>query len=311
MSEVVSRPYAGVSDVPAMIALARAETVARFPGFSMLLPGDVVWQTWNRRDFEDIQLWERDGELLGYVDFEPPVTMVVQLHPSVDPAGPLLAEMLDWAEARARNESAGTPLAIAYEMLGPGTLSVPVLETDAVRIRVLEARGYSRVDRHSVRLRYSLQAPVPEPVLPPGMRVRHATDADADERMDLHQDAWSVWGPSSATVEAYRRLRAAPGYDAELDIVVEHEGRLVSYGIGWADAEAGIGIFEPTGTRPDYTGRGLMRAVLHEGMRRMKALGLHTAQIGTASVNDRAARAYTGAGFELLEREWYWSKKVE
>ena len=35
--------------------------------------------------------------------------------------------------------------------------------------------------------------------------------------VDLHRDAWSVWGPSPATVEAYRRLRAAPLYDEELD----------------------------------------------------------------------------------------------
>jgi RimJ/RimL family protein N-acetyltransferase len=222
----------------------------------------------------------------------------------------LLAEMLDWAEERARNESAGALRAIAYEMLGPGTLSVPVLETDSVRISALEAKGYARVERHSLRFQYSLEGGVPEPVLPPGMRVRPATDVDAEERIDLHRDAWSVWGPSSATVGAYRQLRTAPGYDEELDIVVEHEGHLVSYGIGWADAETGIGIFEPTGTRPDYTGQGLMRAVLHEGMRRMKARGLHTARIATASVNDRAAKAYAGAGFELVEREWFWSKKM-
>ena len=292
-----------------MVELARAEMLARVPKLGMLHPGDVTWQCWNRRDFENVRMWEQDGQLLGYVDFEPPLTMVTQLHPDVDPAGPLFAEMLAWGEERARHEGSSRPVPKAYAMLGERTISTLAMEDDPDRIAALEAHGYARVDRFSFRFRRSLER-IPEPELPEGMRLRHVTEADIEERIDLHRDAWSVWGPSGATVEAYRSLREAPWHEPELDVVLEHRGSLVSYAIGWVDEASGVGIFEPVGTRPEYAGRGLAKLVLYEGLRRMKARGMTAARIGTASVNLKAERCYLGAGFEHAAKEWYWSKAL-
>ena len=49
------------------------------------------------------------------------------------------------------------------------------------------------------------------------------------ERAELHRDAWSVWGQSRFTANAYRRLRQARLYDEWLDVVAEYEGRLVEF----------------------------------------------------------------------------------
>ena len=140
---------------------------------------------------------------------------------------------------------------IAYAMLGDGTLATQVADSDVERIATLRAFGYGRTERGNTRYQRDLSLPIPPQNIPPGMRLRHVTDADLEERIDLHRDAWSVWGPSSANVPAYRLLRASPVYDETLDIVLEDaDGRFVSYCICWADAATGVGTFEPVGVRP-------------------------------------------------------------
>jgi ribosomal protein S18 acetylase RimI-like enzyme len=119
-----------------------------------------------------------------------------------------------------------------------------------------------------------------------------------------------VWGESTFSADTYRRLRASPLYEHELDIVLECEGELVSYCTCWVDAANRIGYFEPVGTRPSHTGRGFGSAVIVEGLRRMREWGMTVASVGTASVNDAAASLYLNAGFHLAGLEHFWVKRV-
>jgi ribosomal protein S18 acetylase RimI-like enzyme len=106
-------------------------------------------------------------------------------------------------------------------------------------------------------------------------------------------------------------MRATPGYDPEIDVVLEDEtGRFVSYCICWADDTTRIGYFEPVGTRPAFTGRGLGRAVILEGLGRLRERGMRTARVGTASINEGAARLYRSAGFQLVDREWFYTRAL-
>ena len=179
------------------------------------------------------------------------------------------------------------------------------------RVSLLNRNGYSRTDRfHVLYSRSLVEAPIAQPDLDAGLRLRHATDADLDARVDVHRDAWSVWGKSKVTVETYRRLRSSPIYDPELDVVLENAaGKLLSYCIGWRDAANGIGHFEPVGCRPDFAGRGYARAVTIEGLRRMQARGLHTALVGTESINRRARVLYPSCGFVEVDRAHYYVKE--
>jgi ribosomal protein S18 acetylase RimI-like enzyme len=251
--------------------------------------------------FANIRLW-RDGRGLVAVGwFEPPLHAEFDLGSDADPG--LTAEILAWSEERARETGAKDASALA--------LTATALGSDAARIALLERCGYAKIERHGVRMRRSLDVAIPDGRLPRGVRVRHATDDDIAERVDLHRDAWSVWGASSVTVEAYRRLRAAPGYDEQLDIVVEAaDGRLASYCICWVDTANGIGEFEPVGTRPEFAGQGLGRAVIIEGLHRLRARGMHTALVQTASINDRALALYPSCGFEVIEREHFYQKRI-
>ena len=74
------------------------------------------------------------------------------------------------------------------------------------------------------------------------------------------------------------------------------ENKLLGRRDGWVDL---------VGTRPDLRGRGLGRAVLLSGLRRLQALGATRALLGTQSTNS-AQRLYTSVGFQIIHKlRWY------
>lgn len=54
-----------------------------------------------------------------------------------------------------------------------------------------------------------------------------------------------------------------------------------------------IGLFEPVRTHPDFQGKGLGKAVMTEGLRRMKAAGMKRAIVGFDLTNVAALALYT------------------
>ncbi|MFC4639106.1 GNAT family N-acetyltransferase [Deinococcus hohokamensis] len=115
------------------------------------------------------------------------------------------------------------------------------------------------------------------------------------QRVSLHR---AVWHPSRITLEAYRRLRAAPTYDPRLDVVVtDLAGAFVAYALGWFDAVTGQGIMEPVGTHPEHRGRGLGRAAVQEVTRRLAERGAGCIMIRTPETNVSACALYTSAGY--------------
>ena len=192
------RPCIGPADLDLVIEFARANLASRSPGLSYWHPGDIAWRLAPiepKALAANVRLWSDERGIAGVAMFEPPLNVEFDLRPGLSPGGALLDEMLGWAEARRlRLLGRATPdVPIAYAMLGDHTLATTALDSDSERIAALEARGYLRVERHGVRYRRSLQTAIPEPTLPPGMRLRHVTDADLEERIDLHRHAWSVW----------------------------------------------------------------------------------------------------------------------
>lgn len=314
---LISRAFAGESDLELLIEFARRATAARSPGTTYWHAGDIVWQVFPFVDasaVDDIQLWFDNGILAGFVLFEPPLRFEFDVRASTAFDAALLSEMLAWAETRRRalllDGAPETPR--AYAALGEQTIATTALESDVARIDSLKQHGYAPGDGGATYYARSLDVAIPESRLPAGMRLRHATDADLEQRVDLHRDAWSVWGPSSATVASYSQLRrSAPLYEQELDVVIEaDDGRLVSYCICWMDATNGVATFEPVGTRPEFAGRGLAREVIFEALRRLRDRGMHTALVSTASVNDRAMRLYPSCGFEVVDRGRFFVKPL-
>ncbi|HYL59985.1 MAG TPA: GNAT family N-acetyltransferase [Candidatus Acidoferrales bacterium] len=314
MNHLTSRAYAGAPDLKLLIEFAERAAGARWPRSTYKKVGDMVWGAPGPGPNNNLQLWLEGSALVAYGWFEPPLNLDFDIQPTLALYDSVGDEILTWAENRARDLARAGRQTIpkAWAMLGYETVVLTAaLDSDHQRLSLVDRSGFKRTDGYEVLYSRSLTNPISPPELDRSLRLRHATDADLEARVDVHRDAWSVWGPSAATVESYRRLRSAPVYDPELDVVLEDStGMFLSYCIGWLDVANGFGHFEPVGCRPDFTGRGYARAVTFEGMRRMRARGIHTALVNTAGVNARARVLYPSCGFVEVDRAHHYTKSV-
>jgi len=311
VSDYVARPYQGGSDLHSLIQFAQNSTSARLPRASYYHPGDFVCQLYAFDESDDVRLLRNgtaEGAIIACAIFEPPHEFQFAIDATLADHKTLVADVIRWAEHRRALVRNKEEVPLAAESRGSNTLSTSALETDSARIEVLIGNGYALHEGTGFRVARDLTGPLPPVVLPEDAAFRRISDGDAPERAELHRDAWSVWGQSKHTTERYRRLRSAPLYDPELDVVLEFNGQLVSYCVCWLDAANHVGLFEPVGTRPSATRRGFGRIVLHEAFRRLREKGMRTAIVSTGMVNRPAMALYASEGFEMVEREYTYVK---
>ena len=78
------------------------------------------------------------------------------------------------------------------------------------------------------------------------------------------------------------------------------DGRGASACTIWLDPVNRIGLFEPVATHPDFQGRGLGKAVIAEGLRRLRAAGMDRAILGFDPDNTAARALYSSLGFSAV-----------
>jgi ribosomal protein S18 acetylase RimI-like enzyme len=193
---------------------------------------------------------------------------------------------------------------------GQHRLTVWASEHDTQRQSILVDRGYSRGDWPDHKHRWSLQVPIPAAPPAPGYTVRALGDAQ-----ELPARAWLSWRafhpnePDEAYSgwEWYHSIQRLPLYRRDLDLVaVTSEGELASFCTLWYDDATRSGYFEPVGTAPEHQQRGLAKAVMCEGLRRLQRMGGTVASVG--GFTTAANALYTsvmGPDVELYER---WEK---
>ncbi|HEX8732201.1 MAG TPA: GNAT family N-acetyltransferase [Ktedonobacterales bacterium] len=275
--------------------------------------GSFTWAFYQHTTFDptrSIRLWEdaATGALLGFVwlaSWPGAGEITVQIRPDVRETAEgvaILADMLAWARR------VGTRRQLTQ-------LQALALDSDAWQIERLAAAGFAHDPTNAgyVHFRRPFDAaPLPETPLPPGFTVRAVGGPDEwQRRVDAHRAAFH---PSRVTLESYRRVRAAPTYRPDLDLVaVAPDGQFVAYCILWYDERARVGEYEPVGAHPDWRRQGLSRAVLVEGLRRAQALGAERAMVLTAIHNTPAVRLYESVGFVQhdYERNYADARKIE
>ena len=240
-----------------------------------------------------VRLWEENGELTGFAWLEEPDGVVMQVHPRLRGSGLLEGEMLEWAARQTR---------VVYGEQAEGELWTRVAEDDQRLAAFLAELGFERDPDHALMMSRALDTPIAESTPPDGWIVREVGgEEEWEERVGIHRE---VWHPSRVTLVAYRGLRAAPGYDPHLDLVaVAPDGTFGSYCICWFDPGSRTGLFEPVGTGATYRGKGLGRSVMYEGLRRLQALGAHTAFVIAVHDNEAARNLYASVGFHTVNRE--------
>jgi ribosomal protein S18 acetylase RimI-like enzyme len=171
-----------------------------------------------------------------------------------------------------------------------------VAECDTPRIAVLEAAGFiGSATPEMINNTRPLSDPIPDSVLPEGFSIRASEgEGEAEALGIVHSGAFG----SNWTAEAYTAVIRTPGFHPERElVVVAPDGRLAAFLIYWVDTISGAGLFEPVGCHKDFQGKGLTKALMFEGMRRMKAHGLHTAVVNNLAENPAAAGLYRSVGF--------------
>jgi mycothiol synthase len=242
---------------------------------------------------------ERDGDLLGFAWLEEPDGVVMQVRPDLRGAGTIEVPMLVWASEQ-----------LADPGRNPGgEIWTRALDTDRGLVDLLGGLGFERDPFHALKMHRGLRGPLPEVPSPAGWTVREVDgEGEWEDRVEIHRE---VWPSSRMTLGAYRRLREAPGYAAGLDLVaVGPGGALGSYCICWLDSRSKTGLFEPVGTHPAHRGKGLGRAVMLEGLRRLRALGARSALVTSLHDNEAASGLYGAVGFRTVDREYLYGKKL-
>jgi ribosomal protein S18 acetylase RimI-like enzyme len=103
------------------------------------------------------------------------------------------------------------------------------------------------------------------------------------------------------------RLRSTSLYDPTLDLAVEtNEGDVGGYSLYWFDPVTKIGLVEPMRVNDDFQRRGLARAMLTAGIRRLEERGAERIKIGFGT--EAAGALYRSVGFEVASTATWFTR---
>jgi GNAT superfamily N-acetyltransferase len=256
----------------------------------------------NDGSLEDVSLWETgDGQIAAVLNPEGLGEAHFSIHPAFN-SPELAAEMVIAAEGS---------LAAARD--GQKKLTVWVNEHQANLKHAVIQAGYTKSEvAEYMRFRF-----LDEPILaaPPaeGYAVRPLGDGlELLERcyasgLAFHDDDIHIARDNRDHPQWYRNLQTAPLYRRDLDIVaIAPDGSVASFCTIWFDDVTRSAYFEPVATVPSHQRRGLGKAVMCEGLRRLKRMGATKAFVGSYSPEAHALYASVGfTEYELLEA---WNK---
>jgi mycothiol synthase len=262
-------------------------------------PGALDWalhyppdEQENRRN---IQLWENmdgvpptleawaiflrhDGAFDLYVS---PALHGTPLHEAV------MDEYVAWAEVRAREAGLSR------------LQSFWVLDYDTVMDRLMKAHGFDVEGGLPPPLFGRSLDKLPTIPLPDGFTVQAVNSLDDGRlRAAVTHGAFRPNDDWDGYWAEYAQFIGSAVYAGERDLFVRSPGgRGASACTIWLDAVNGVGLFEPVATHPDFQARGLGKAVMAEGLRRMKAAGMRRAVLGCDPNNAPAVALYRSMGF--------------
>jgi mycothiol synthase len=220
-----------------------------------------------------IAIWETaDGKIAAVLTTEEPGQAFLQTHPAYRSAA-LEAEMIALAEEK-----------FAVERQAQQVLCVWGNPEDTLRLDVLQSRGYTLGKWTESQWRRDLDAPLPEVPIPDGYTIRSLGGFE-----ELPARSWASWRgfhPEEPDEdyegwEWYLNIQRCPLYRRDLDIVAEApDGEIASFCTIWYDDVTRSAYIEPVATVPEHLRRGLARATITEGLRRLQKLGATRAFVG-------------------------------
>jgi mycothiol synthase len=246
-----------------------------------------------------VGLWETEGgRLVGAVHPDGEGVAFLEIHPDYRH---IEGEMIAWAESH---------LAKATADGSQHQLEMFVYEYNSLRRSLLEQRGFEKMSHGGVirRLRFGNKV-LPPVKLPGGYTLRTARVDDEDEHQRFAALLNAAFNRTFHNAQEIATFRAtAPSYRAELDLLAEAPDGSLAANVGVIYVEAiQAGLYEPVCTHPDHRRKGLARALMWEGMHRLKALGATEVTVGTGDMVP-ANRLYESVGFPEVYKGYHWRK---
>lgn len=304
---LTSRLYSGSDDLERMRGLLQA--IKRAHPYSGIHIGELDWWMFYDRSGvplnDKVRLWFEGDKLIawtwthhkrGAFDFF--------IHPAY--RGTLEQDIV-------LNQTVDALTAYLHEQPRPDDTPQQIMgyvdADDSASIALLEGLGFARSE-YMTHFAQDIRGELPAPMLPDGfMFLDRIQPSDVEQRVLAHVDAFQPH--SQMTPDYYHALQTAPNYDPELDIsVVAPDGMIVSFAMSWIDTDNKLSVFEPVGTRYDFHRRGLGKATLLEGLRRLQARGVETALVSCASSEAGNVIFYQSVGFQIVNHAWVFKKKL-
>lgn len=245
-----------------------------------------------------IFLWETiDRRIAAVLNPEDRGDAFLQVHPDFD-SRELKEELVETAaQCLSRVDAEGRQSSTIW-----------VHQQDTLCQHILRQYGYQKGDWHEYQHRRSLDTPIADVPLAPGYTVRPL--GDVDELPARSWLSWRAFHPDEPDEryegwEWYHNIQRIPQYRRDLDIVaVAPDGELAAFCTVWYDDVTRTGYFEPVGTSPDHQRLGLGKAVMVEGMKRLKRLGGTLATVAGFSQAANALYASVMAPEYVLLERW-------
>ena len=280
-----------------------------------IMPVGFNWEIrrWEGRRFYDDKPgggddWKRNGrlyhntsgKLVAAVHQEGSTWAVhLEVHPDYRH---LEGEMIDWAEQHI----------VHTTKEGEKQVHFFVFEYDSHRQNLLTSRGYEKMEYGGVirHLRFG-QQPLAQPNAAEGYTIRTTNTeniADCQKIADLLNAAFNRDFHTSAEYQEF--TRSAPCFRQDLDLVaVAPDGTFAAYaGIPYDEVNK-LGIFEPVCTHPDHQRKGLGKALMQEGLMRLKTMGAVEVTVETGDMIP-ANKLYNSIGFTEKYKGYYWRKTI-
>jgi mycothiol synthase len=194
---------------------------------------------------------------------------------------------------------------------GKNTVYLPVFSGDVARQETLIRRGYIKTGGISHHWYRDLDTYVPDILVAAGYSIRSM--GTIDEHPPRSWASWKAFHNDEPDKNYdgdwswYQNIQSAPLYRRDLDIIaVTSQGKIVAFCTIYYDDHTQSAVCVLVGTAVEHQRRGLGKAVMLEGMRRLKKMGCRRV---FATAYDPPANGLYGSVMQTNEVAETWIKE--